>query len=379
MSSNPHASRQENERKVLQRNQNPHMFRPMELRSVTSRNRIMVSPMCQYSAKDGTPNDWHFQHLASRAVGGAGIVFTEVVHVEPRGRISPYCLGLWDDAQIEPYARIVKFMQAQGALAGIQIGHAGRKASTAAPWNGGKPVTSEQDGWDEVIGPSPIAFAAGYPRPTEMSDATIRETLDMFAANTRRARLAGFDIAEVHGAHGYLIHEFLSPLSNIREDRYGGSFENRIRFMLEAVDAVRSEWPDDKPLFVRISATDWVEGGWDLASSVKLAKILKDSGKVDLIDTSTGGLSPLQQIDIYPGFQVPFAAEIRKQVGIPTGAVGLIHTADQAEQIIATGQADLIILARAMLDDPYWPIHAAKALKIKAPWPKQYERADVYY
>ena len=357
----------------------PHLFRPLELRSVTSRNRIMVSPMCQYSATDGTPGDWHFQHLASRAVGGAGIVCTEVVHVEPRGRISPFCLGFWNDAQLEPYARITKFIKSQGSIPAIQIGHAGRKASTAAPWDGGKPVRSEQGGWDEVIGPSPVAFAPGYPRPTEMDDATIRATLGMFAANTRRARQAGFDIVEVHGAHGYLIHQFLSPISNMREDRYGGSFENRIRFMLEAIDAVRSEWPDDKPLFVRISATDWVQGGWDLDSSVKLAKILKDGGKVDLIDTSTGGLSPAQQLEVFPGFQVPYAAAIRERTGMPTGAVGLIHSADQAEQIIATGQADLVILARAMLDDPHWPIHAAKALKMKAPWPKQYARAEVYY
>jgi 2,4-dienoyl-CoA reductase-like NADH-dependent reductase (Old Yellow Enzyme family) len=374
---NPHATRGENERKVLVRDKTPHIFRPITFRSVTARNRITVSPMCQYSATDGVPNDWHFQHLASRAVGGAGIVFTEVTHVEPRGRISPNCLGLWNDEQRDAFARIVRFIKAQGATAGIQIGHAGRKGSTARPWDGGKPLAPEQGGW-QVIAPSPIAFGDGYPVPLEMDQQTITGTLALFAASARRAREAGFDIIELHAAHGYLIHEFLSPLANQRTDRYGGSFENRTRFLLEAIDAVRSEWPDEMPLFVRISSVDWIEGGWDLEASVRLAQALKAGGKVDLIDCSSGALSPQQKITIHPGYQVPFAAAIRSRAGIATGAVGLIYGADMAEQIVANGQADLIIMARGMLNDPYWPLHAAKTLKATIPWPVQYERGNIF-
>lgn len=355
----------------------PHIFRPIDFRSVTARNRIMVSPMCQYSAHDGVANDWHFQHLASRAVGGAGIVSTEVVHVEPRGRITPNCLGLWNDEQRDALARIVRFMKSQGAAAAIQIGHAGRKASTAQPWKGGKPLTVEQGGW-QPIAPSPIPFTDGYPVPLEMDRKTIDDTTALFAANTRRAREAGFDIVELHAAHGYLIHEFLSPLSNRRTDRYGGSFENRTRFLFEVIDAVRSEWPDTMPLFVRISSVDWLEGGWDLESSVRLGQMLKAGGKADLIDSSSGGLDPRQKIPLFPGYQVSFAAEIRRRAGIATGAVGLINAPDLAEQILASGQADLIIMARAMLNDPYWPLHAAKVLKAKVPWPPQYERGDIF-
>jgi 2,4-dienoyl-CoA reductase-like NADH-dependent reductase (Old Yellow Enzyme family) len=374
---NPHAARAENDRKVLVRDQTPHIFRPIAFRSVTVRNRITVSPMCQYSAHDGVANDWHFQHLASRAVGGAGIVFTEVTHVEPRGRITPYCLGLWNDEQRDALARIVRFVKAQGAAPGIQIGHAGRKGSTARPWDGGKPLTVEQGGW-QPIAPSPIPFTDGYPAPLEMDRKMIDDTIALFAANTRRAREAGFDIVELHAAHGYLIHEFLSPLSNHRSDRYGGSFENRTRFLFEVIDAVRSEWPDTMPLFVRISSVDWLEGGWDLESSVRLAQMLKAGGKVDLIDCSSGALDPRQKIKIHPGYQVPFAAEIRSRAGIATGAVGLINAPDLAEQIVANGQADLIIMARGMLNDPYWPLHAAKTLKTKIPWPVQYERGDIF-
>jgi 2,4-dienoyl-CoA reductase-like NADH-dependent reductase (Old Yellow Enzyme family) len=337
----------------------------------------MVSPMCQYSATDGVANDWHFQNLASRAVGGAGIVFTEVVHTEPRGRITPNCLGLWNGEQRDALARIVTFMKLQGAVAGVQIGHAGRKGSTARPWEGGKPLAADKGGW-QIVAPSALPFGDGYAVPLEMDANTIKESIAQFAVSTRLAREAGFDIVELHGAHGYLIHEFLSPLSNRRTDQYGGSFENRIRYLLEALDAVRSEWPEDKPLFVRISATDWIEGGWDLESSVKLAGILKASGKVDLIDCSSGGLSPQQKITIHPGYQVPFAAAIRSRANIPTGAVGLINAPDLAEQIIASGQADLIIMARAMLNDPYWPLHAAKVLKAKIAWPPQYERGDIF-
>jgi 2,4-dienoyl-CoA reductase-like NADH-dependent reductase (Old Yellow Enzyme family) len=374
---NPHAARGENDRKILQRDTTPHIFRPVTFRSVTAKNRITVSPMCQYSATDGVANDWHFQNLASRAVGGAGIVFTEVVHVEPRGRITPNCLGLWNDEQRDALARIVRFVKSQGAVAAVQIGHAGRKGSTARPWDGGKPLAADKGGW-QIIAPSALPFGDGYAVPLEMDVQTIKESIAQFAANTRRAREAGFDIVELHGAHGYLIHQFLSPFSNRRTDQYGGSFENRIRYLLEALDAVRSEWPDDKPLFVRISATDWIEGGWDLESSVELAQLLKASGKVDLIDCSSGGLSPQQKITIHPGYQVPFAAAIRSRADIPTGAVGLINAPDLAEQIIASGQADLIIMARAMLNDPYWPLHAAKVLKAKIPWPPQYERGDIF-
>ncbi len=374
---NPHAARGENDRKILQRDTTPQLFRPVTFRSVTARNRITVSPMCQYSATDGVANDWHFQNLASRAVGGAGIVFTEVAHTEPRGRITPYCLGLWNDEQRDALARIVRFVKSQGAVAGVQIGHAGRKGSTARPWDGGKPLTAEQGGW-QIIAPSALPFNEGYGMPLEMDQKTIDKSLTQFAANTRRAREAGFDLLELHAAHGYLIHEFMSPLSNRREDKYGGSFENRIRYLLEVLDAVRSEWSDDKPLFVRISSTDWIEGGWDLESSVRLAQILKAGGKVDLIDCSSGGLSPQQKITLHPGYQVPFAAAIRSRADIATGAIGLINAPDLAEQIIASGQADIIVMARAMLNDPYWPLHAAKVLKTKIAWPPQYERGDIF-
>jgi 2,4-dienoyl-CoA reductase-like NADH-dependent reductase (Old Yellow Enzyme family) len=375
--SNPHAARGENERKILQRTSTPHIFTPITFRSVTAKNRIMVSPMCQYSADDGVANDWHFQNLASRAVGGAGIVFTEVAHTEPTGRITPYCLGLWNDTQRDALARIVRFVKSQGAVAGIQLGHAGRKGSTARPWDGGKPIAPADGGW-EIIAPSALAFGEGYAVPVAMDKAMINETIAQFVANTRRAREAGFDMVEVHAAHGYLIHEFMSPISNRRTDEYGGSFENRIRYLLEVVDAVRSEWPDDKPLFVRISATDWIDGGWDLDSSIKLAQLLKEGGEIDLVDCSSGGLSPQQKITLHPGYQVPFAAAIRSRAQIATGAVGLINSPELAEQIVASGQADVIIMARAMLNDPYWPLHAAKVLKTKIAWPPQYERGDIF-
>ena len=375
--SNPHAGRGENERKVLQRNTTPHIFRPITFRSVTAKNRIAMSPMCQYSAADGVADDWHFQNLASRAVGGAGIVFTEVVHTEPRGRITPHCLGLWNDAQRDELARIARFVKAQGAVAGIQLGHAGRKGSLSRPWDGGKLIAPEQGGW-QVIAPSAIPFAEGYGMPVAMDQKTIAATIAQFAACARRAREAGFDVIELHAAHGYLISEFMSPVTNQRTDNYGGSFDNRIRFLLEVVDALRSEWPDDKPLFVRISAIDWIEGGWDIESSVKLAQLLKAGGKVDLIDCSSGAVAPQQKMAIHPGYQVPFAQAIRSRAGIATGAVGLINAPDLAEQIIANGQADIVLMARAMLNDPYWPLHAAKVLKAKIAWPSQYERGDIF-
>ena len=355
----------------------PQLFRPIALRSVTARNRIMVSPMCQYSATDGVANDWHFQNLASRAVGGAGIVFVEMTNVEARGRITAGCMGLWNDTQRDALARIARFVKTQGAVAGIQLAHAGRKASVTRPWEGGKGLTPAQGGWP-IIAPSAVPFGVGHPVPQEMDAATIADIVSKFAASTRRAREAGFEAIELHGAHGYLISSFLSPIANRRTDRYGGSFENRIRFLLEVVDAVRSEWPDDKPLFVRISCTDWMEGGWDLESSVKLAQVLKSGGKVDLIDCSSGGVDPRQKVRAFPGYQVPFSAAIRSRAGIATCAVGMISAPEMAEKIITDGQADLIVMARAFLNDPYWPLHAARALKAKIPWPSQYERGNIF-
>jgi 2,4-dienoyl-CoA reductase-like NADH-dependent reductase (Old Yellow Enzyme family) len=355
----------------------PHLFRPITFRSITARNRITVSPMCQYSATDGLPDDWHLQNLASRAVGGAGIVFAEATNVEPRGRITPYCTGLWNDQQRDAFARIVRFVKAQGAVAGMQLAHGGRKSSAARPWEGGKGIFPAQGGW-EVIAPSAIPFGEAFPVPREMDDKMIAETVAQFAASTRRTREAGFDLIEIHGAHGYLISTFLSPITNRRTDRYGGSFENRTRFLLEVVDAVRSEWPDDKPLFVRISCSDWMEGGWGLEDSVRLAQVLKAGGKVDLIDCSSGGVDPRQKIELKPGYQVPFAAAIRARAGIATGAVGLISKPEMAEEIVASGQADIIVMARAFLNDPHWPLHAAKVLKAKIAWPKQYERGDIF-
>jgi 2,4-dienoyl-CoA reductase-like NADH-dependent reductase (Old Yellow Enzyme family) len=322
--------------------------------------------MCQYSAVDGVPNDWHLVNLASRAVGGCGIVFTEVAHVEARGRISPHCLGIWNDAQRDAYGRMVEAIAAQGAVPAIQIGHAGRKGSSARSWDGGKPLGREQGGWD-VIAPSAIPFGEGYPTPRAMDATAIAATLELFRTATRRARDARFGLVEIHAAHGYLIHEFLSPLANVRTDEYGGSFDNRIRFLLQVIDAVRSEWPSDLPLFVRISATDWVEGGWDLEQSVQLAKVLKAGGKVDLIDCSSGAMSPKQQIRIHPGYQVPFAEAIRHRADIPTGAVGLIHSPDMAEQILANGQADLIFLGRTLLAEPY--CHCAPRNSCAPRWP----------
>ena len=373
----PNPVQGEDERKIFRRDPNPHIFRPVTFRSVTARNRIMVSPMCQYSATDGVANDWHFQNLASRAVGGAGIVFVEMTNVEARGRITAGCMGLWNDTQRDALARIARFVKSQGAIAGIQLAHAGRKASTMRQWEGGKGLMPERGGWP-IIAPSALPFGEGYPVPQEMDEKTIASTVALFAPAARRAREAGFDAIELHGAHGYLISSFLSPITNRRTDRYGGSFENRIRFLLEVINSVRSEWPQDKPLFARISCTDWMEGGWDLDASVRLAQLLKADGKVDLIDCSSGGVDPRQKVNIHPGYQVPFAAALRSRAGIATGAIGLINSPDMAEQIIASGQADLVVMARAFLNDPYWPLHAAKVLKAKIPWPPQYERGDIF-
>lgn len=367
----------ENERRILKRTLHPHLLRPIKFRGVEARNRVMLSPMCQYCATDGLPDDWHFVHLGSRAVGGVGIVFTEAVHCEPRGRITKYCLGLWNQKQRDEFARIARFVRGQGAVAGIQIGHAGRKASTMRPWERSLPLPKSDGGWD-VIGPSPLAFAAGFPTPIEMDHNAIAEVVASMVASVRYARDAGFQVVEIHAAHGYLIHQFLSPLSNQRTDGYGGSFDNRIRFLMETLDAVRAEWPDDLPLFVRLSVSDHVPGGWDLTQSIELCRRLKLRGDVDLVDCSSGGNDPRQSIDIHPGYQVPLSEVIRREAGVLTAAVGLIHSADMAEQIIANGQADLVALGRTLMADPYWPLNAARKLRAEIAWPTQYERSNIF-
>jgi 2,4-dienoyl-CoA reductase-like NADH-dependent reductase (Old Yellow Enzyme family) len=329
--------------------------------------------MCQYSAIDGVPNDWHMVHLGSRAVGGAGLVIVEATAVTPEGRISPADLGIWNDYQAKAYQKITSFIASQGSVPGIQLAHAGRKASTAEPWKGVGPVKTAEGGWQPVA-PSALPFADGYPTPRELSQAEIAEHVSKFAEAALRALEAGFKVVELHMAHGYLMHEFLSPLTNKRGDEYGGSLEGRARFPLHVVKAVRDVWPSDLPLFVRISATDWVEGGWDLSQSVTLAKWLRDIG-VDLIDCSSGGLVPHAKVPVAPGYQVPFAATIRREVNMPTGAVGLITEAQRAEEILQKGEADAIIIARAMLRNPYWPLQAAKELSVDFPWPVQYVRA----
>jgi 2,4-dienoyl-CoA reductase-like NADH-dependent reductase (Old Yellow Enzyme family) len=368
----------ENDRRILKRDGEPWLFQPITFRSVTSRNRIAVSPMCQYSAVDGMPDDWQLVHLGARAVGGAGIVFTEATHVEARGRITPGCLGLWNDAQRDAFRRIVEFVEAQGAVPAIQLAHAGRKASVSRPWEGTRPLMPESGGWD-VIGPSQLAYTVDHPVPVEMDNAEIAVVIDAFAAAARRARDVGFQLIELHCAHGYLAHEFLSPLSNRRTDSYGGDLAGRARFVMELIDGVRGEWPGDRPLFIRLSCTDWVDGGWDLAQTVELARMLKARGDLDLIDCSSGGTDRRQQVPIHPGYQVPLAETIRREAGIATGAVGLINSPDSADEIIANGRADMVVLGRAMLNDPNWPLHAANTLKAKSvPWPVQYERGNIF-
>ncbi len=349
------------------------LFSPFKLRGITFRNRIFVSPMCQYSAVEGVPNEWHMVHLGSRAVGGAALVMAEASAVSPEGRISPYDLGIWNDEQVQAFRPIVRFIKAQGAVPAIQLAHAGRKASTAAPWNGGKPIPSGQGGW-QPMAPSPLAFAEGYPVPHEMGGADIAHVVEQFAAAAQHALAAGFEAVEVHMAHGYLMHEFLSPLSNRRTDEYGGGLENRMRLPLQAAQAVREVWPAEWPVLVRVSATDWVEGGWDLPQSIELARRLKTVG-IDLIDCSSGGNVMDARIPAGPGFQTPFATVIRQQAGIATGAVGFITEPAQAEQIVATELADVVLLAREFLRDPYWPLHAARELGVDIPWPPQYVRA----
>jgi len=351
-----------------------HLFDPLAIRDITFANRIFVSPMCQYSSTDGYANDWHFVHLGSRAVGGAGLVFTEATAVLPEGRISPQDLGIWMDDHVEPLARIVRFIHDQGSVAGMQLAHAGRKASTYRPWEGHGTVPESEGGWKNVVAPSALAFADEYPVPRTLSIDGIKNIVSAFAAAARRACEAGFRVIEIHAAHGYLIHEFLSPLSNQRTDVYGGSFENRTRVLREIVSAVRSSWPEGAPLFVRISATDWADGAWDVQQSVELARQLKELG-ADLIDCSSGGNVPHAEIAVGPGYQTRFAEQIRREANILTGAVGMITSPMQAEDILVTGQADAVIIARELLRDPYWPLRAARELGQSTSWPVQYLRA----
>jgi len=351
------------------------LFDPIKFRSVTFRNRIGVSPMCQYSSIDGLANEWHLVHLGSRAVGGAALVMTEAAAVLPEGRISPDDLGIWNDNHIEPLARCTRFISEHGAVPGIQLAHAGRKASTASPWKGRGPLSKTEGGWSSIVAPSPIAFDVNYPVPSALSVGEITGIAAAFAAAARRALQAGFRLAEIHAAHGYLLHEFLSPLSNKRTDAYGGSLENRTRIVREVVQAVRKVWPENLPLFIRISATDWVEGGWDVEQSIELARQVKSLG-VDLVDCSSGALVPNAVIPSTPGYQVPFAERIRREAGLPTAAVGLISEPRQADDILQQGHADLVFLARQMLRDPYWPLRAARELGVKIDWPNQYRRAE---
>ena len=349
------------------------LFQPLRQRSIELRNRIAVSPMCQYSSADGFADEWHLVHLGSRAVGGAGVVLTEATAVTPEGRISPDDLGLWKDEHIPALKRITRFVREHGAVAGIQLAHAGRKASMASSWKGGGIVPPEQGGWTPS-GPSGEPFAPGFPVPRAMTEAEILATIAAFRAAASRALHAGFQIAEIHGAHGYLIHEFLSPLVNRRTDSWGGSFENRTRLAVEVTRAIREVWPGDLPLWIRISATDWADGGWDVEQSVQLARLLAPLG-VDLVDVSSGGGVAQQAIEVGPGYQVPFAAQIRREAGVATGAVGMITAPDQADAIIRAGEADLVLLAREELRSPYWPLHAAHTLGVQMPWPRQYERS----
>ncbi|MET7900713.1 NADH:flavin oxidoreductase/NADH oxidase [Streptomyces sp. NPDC005355] len=354
------------------------LFEPCTLRSLTIPNRLWMAPMCQYSAEPGeragVPNDWHFAHYAARATGGTGLILVEATAISPEGRISPGDLGIWNDAQVEAFRRIVGFLKRQGTVPGIQIAHAGRKASTDAPWRGGAPLGTEQRGW-QPLGPSPVPFDEGHPLPDELSKEQIEEIVGQFADSARRALAAGFEVAEIHGAHGYLIGQFLSPHSNHRTDGYGGSFENRARFALEVVDAVRAVWPDELPLFFRISATDWLEeNGWTPDDTVRLAALLKDHG-VDLLDVSSGGNAAKVRIPVQPGYQVPFAARVRRETGLPVAAVGLITEPEQAEKIVSNGEADAVLLGRELLRNPYFARHAARELGGQVAAPDQYHRA----
>ncbi|MCK8437428.1 NADH:flavin oxidoreductase/NADH oxidase [Streptomyces sp. D2-8] len=355
------------------------LFEPYTLRELTIPNRVWMPPMCQYSAapegpETGVPTDWHFAHYAARATGGTGLIIVEATAVSPQGRISPYDLGIWNDTQVEAFRRITRFLSAQGTVPAIQLAHAGRKASTDRPWKGGAPVGPDAHGWDSVA-PSPLAFDDRHPAPAELTVDQIKDVVGQFAAAARRALAAGFEVAEIHGAHGYLINEFLSPHSNHRTDAYGGSYENRTRFALEVVDAVREVWPDDKPLFFRISATEWLEdGGWSADDTVRFAVDLRAHG-IDLLDVSTGGNASGVRIPTGPGYQVPFAARVKNETDLPVAAVGLITDVEQAEKILANGEADAVLLGRELLRDPSWARHAARELGGEVRVPDQYHRS----
>jgi len=349
------------------------LFEPIRFRDVQLKNRIVVSPMCEYSSTDGFANDWHLVHLGSRAVGGAALVFAEATSVNPEGRISPDDLGIWKDDHIDFLRGITSFIEHQNSVPGIQLAHAGRKASHHSPWKGGKALEKGEGAW-QTVAPSDIAFKADEPAPVAMSKQQIKQVVNDFRSAAIRAARAGFKILEIHAAHGYLLNEFMSPLSNRRADEYGGSFENRIRIVVEVIEAIREGWPKELPLFIRISCTEWVDGGWTINDSIKFVHAIKDKD-VDLVDCSSGGNSHEQKIPVAPLYQVPFSEAIKKQTGIKTAAVGLITTAQQAEQILQAEQADIIVMARQLLRDPYFALHAAKELGVDIPWPLQYERA----
>ena len=349
------------------------LLSPLKIKDLTFRNRVAISPMCMYSAVDGFANDWHLVHLGSRAVGGAALIIQEATAVSPEGRISPGDLGIYNDAHIEMLSRVNRFIHEHKAVAGIQLAHAGRKAGCAKPWEGGKQLKIHEGGW-LTVAPSALPFNPGDTIPAELDEEGIAKVISDFRSAAVRALKAGFTLVEIHAAHGYLLHEFLSPLSNHRTDKYGGSFENRTRLLLEVVKEVQTVWPQNLPLFVRISATDWADGGWNADEAVQLAAILKNTG-VDLIDCSSGGLVPHQKIPLGPGYQVPFAERLKKETGILTGSVGLITEAQQAEDILQKGQADMILIARESLRDPYFALNAAKILGDDLEWPQQYLRA----
>ena len=355
------------------------LFEPYTLRALTIPNRVWMPPMCQYSAapqgpETGVPTDWHFAHYAARATGGTGLIIVEATAVSAQGRISPYDLGIWNDTQVEAFRRITRFLAAQGTVPAIQLAHAGRKASTDRPWKGGAPVGPDAHGWDSVA-PSPLAFDDRHPAPAELTVDQIEDVVEQFAAAARRALAAGFEVAEIHGAHGYLINEFLSPHSNHRTDEYGGSYENRTRFALEVVDAVREVWPDDKPLFFRVSATEWLEdGGWTADDTVRFAADLRAHG-IDLLDVSTGGNASGVRIPTGPGYQVPFATRVKNETALPVAAVGLITDVEQAEKILANGEADAVLLGRELLRNPSWARHAARELGGEVRVPDQYHRS----
>ena len=351
------------------------LFEPIKIRNIELKNRLVVSPMCQYSSVDGFANDWHLVHLGSRAIGGAALVFTEATAVSPEGRISPDDMGIWKDEHIDFLKRISGFIKQHGSVPGIQLAHAGRKASHFSPWKGGKFLNPAEGAW-QTLAPSAVPYKEGEPMPKEMTIVEIEQLIEDFRLSTERALQAGFEVFEVHAAHGYLINEFLSPLSNHREDEYGGSFENRIRLLIAIVKEMRTVIGNDRLLFVRISVTDWVSGGWNEGDSVQLAKILKELG-VDVIDCSSGGNSHEQKIPVGPLYQVPFSEKIKKETGILTAAVGLITTAEESEEILSENKADLVVMARELLREPYFPLHAAKTLGAEVEWPVQYERAKL--